>query len=279
MQNHCQREGHRIPLSPEKELLNMSSGVMPSSWDAGSLNTTKTHEHYERDIEVRNSPSQHTLEEFHHSREIFNILSSSGEAEPQLLRTTEPCSTTEKAGSLGSHYDSKTVSFIHHSNTAPEETPQLRLVEGLLQRLSVPTENNQIAEKRQTGLRRKTVYSETLNDAQSHIFSLQTYRKDLTPEVAQDYDALIEQIQDRVQKLMKAWLEDCDDDAHAFLTHAKRHILDADRLARFLKKYPDLIDGLNFPETDEDIVTSVIMRHLHVRVFQSFLYDAIPHSI
>ncbi|SCV34156.1 uncharacterized protein FFFS_04268 [Fusarium fujikuroi] len=156
MQNHCQREGHRIPLSPEKELLNMSSGVMPSSWDAGSLNTTKTHEHYERDIEVRNSPSQHTLEEFHHSREIFNILSSSGEAEPQLLRTTEPCSTTEKAGSLGSHYDSKTVSFIHHSNTAPEETPQLRLVEGLLQRLSVPTENNQIAEKRQTGLRRKS---------------------------------------------------------------------------------------------------------------------------
>ncbi|KAF5699904.1 hypothetical protein FGLOB1_11100 [Fusarium globosum] len=239
MQNHSQREGQRIPLSPEKELLNMSSGVMPSSWDAGSLNTTKTHEHYERDIEVRNSPSQHTLEESHHSTEIFNILSSSGEAEPQLLRTTEPCSTTEKAGSLGSHYDSKTVSFIHHSNTGPEENPQFRLVE------------------------------ETLNDAQSHIFSLQTYRKDLTPEVAQDW----------IQKLMKTWLEDCDDDAHTFLTHAKRHILDADKLARFLRKYPDLIDGLNFPETYEDIVTSVIMRHLHVKVFQSFLYDAIPHSI
>ena len=106
----------------------MSSGVMPSSWDAGGLNTTKTHEHYERDIEVRNSPAQNTLRESHRSREIFNILSSSGEAQPQLLRTTEPCPTNEKVGSLGSHYDSKRVSVIHYSNTALEENPQLRLV-------------------------------------------------------------------------------------------------------------------------------------------------------
>ncbi|KAI1016662.1 hypothetical protein LB504_006874, partial [Fusarium proliferatum] len=94
--NFHYREGHRILLSPEKELLNMSSGVMPSSWDARSLNTTKTYKHYERDIEVRNSPAQHTQKESHHSREIFNILSSSGEAQPQLLRTTEPCPTNEK---------------------------------------------------------------------------------------------------------------------------------------------------------------------------------------
>ncbi|KAI1010839.1 hypothetical protein LB503_005187 [Fusarium chuoi] len=94
-----------------------------------------------------------------------------------------------------------------------------------------------------------------------------------------DYNALIEQIQDWVQKLMKTWLEDCDDDAHDFLTHAKRRILDANRLTRFLRKYPDLMNDLNFPATDEDIVTSVIMRHLHVKVFQSILYDAIPHSV
>ncbi|KAI1010840.1 hypothetical protein LB503_005186 [Fusarium chuoi] len=133
---------------------------MPGGWDIGNPNITKTREHYERDIEVRNSPAQHTLEEPHHSRQIFDIASSSSEAQSQLLQTTEPCPTTEKAGSLGSHYDSKTVSFIHHSNTALEENPELRLVEGLLQILSVHTENNQIAEEEANRLTKKVMSME-----------------------------------------------------------------------------------------------------------------------
>ncbi|EXA41981.1 hypothetical protein FOQG_02333 [Fusarium oxysporum f. sp. raphani 54005] len=88
------------------------------------------------------------------------------------------------------------------------------------------------------------VLREQLNDAQSHIFSLQPYRKDLTPEeVGQDYDALVEQIQDWVQKLVNPWLEDCDDDAHAFLTHAKRRKADANGFKSVLKKEKRKIPG------------------------------------
>ncbi|KAF5714204.1 hypothetical protein FMUND_7534 [Fusarium mundagurra] len=255
---------------------------MPGSWNAESI--TKTQEDHERDIKARKGTAQHYLKEFHHLREICNILSLFGEAQPQSLRKTEPSPTTEK--------------------TSLEETPQLRLIEDILQRLSELNEKKEIAEEKVNRLTKKVmdmehklsshmalaskakelaeenrVLREQLNDAQSHIFSLQPYRKDLTPEeVRQDYDALIEQIQDWVQKLMNPWLEDCGDDAHTFLTHTRRRIVDADRFKRILREYPDLMNGLNFPETDEDIVTSVILRYLHVRVFQSVLYDAIPRS-
>ncbi|KAG6984381.1 hypothetical protein FocnCong_v005047 [Fusarium oxysporum f. sp. conglutinans] len=88
------------------------------------------------------------------------------------------------------------------------------------------------------------VLREQLNDAQSHIISLQPYRKDLTPEeVGQDYDALVERIQEWVQKLVNPWLEDCDDDAHAFLTHAKRRKADANRFKSVLKKKKKKIPG------------------------------------
>ncbi|RKK73929.1 hypothetical protein BFJ69_g8948 [Fusarium oxysporum] len=235
-----------MPLSPEKELRNMSSGIMPGSWDAESPSTTKTHEYYERDIGTRKGTSQHPLKEFHHSREIFNFLSSPGEAQPQSLRKAEPSLTTEEENLQ-----------LHH------------LVEDLLQRLSELNENKQIADEKADRLTKKgmsmehrlsshmtlaskakelaeenRVLREQLNDAQSHIFSLQPYRKDLTPEeVGQDYDALVEQIQDWVQKLVNPWLEDCDDDAHAFLTHAKRRKADANGFKSVLKKEKRKIPG------------------------------------
>ncbi|KAF5684241.1 hypothetical protein FDENT_6810 [Fusarium denticulatum] len=111
-----------------------------------------------------------------------------------------------------------------------KENPQVRLVEDILQRLSELNEKKEIAEEK-------------------------PYRKDLTPEeVRQNYDALIGQIQDWVQKLVNPWLEDCGDDAHAFLTHAKRRIVDADRFKRILREYPDLMNGLKSSEPDKVIV-------------------------
>nr|RBQ90212.1 hypothetical protein FVER53263_04645 [Fusarium verticillioides] len=98
-----------------------------------------------------------------------------------------------------------------------EENPQVRLVEDILQRISELNEKKEIAEEK-------------------------------------DYNALIEQIQDWVQKLMNPWLEDCGDDAHAFLTHVKRRIVDADRFKRILREYLDLMNGLNFSEPDKAIV-------------------------
>ncbi|KAJ0151696.1 4-hydroxyphenylpyruvate dioxygenase [Fusarium oxysporum f. sp. albedinis] len=238
-----------MPLSPEKELRNMSSGIMPGSWDAESPSTTKTHEYYERDIGTRKGTSQHPLKEFHHSREIFNFLSSPGEAQPQSLRKAEPSLTTEEVGLFGS---------LIADEKADRLTKKVMSMEHRLSsHMTLASKAKELAEENR-------VLREQFNDAQSHIFSLQPYRKDLTPEeVGQDYDALVEQIQDWVQKLVNPWLEDCDDDAHAFLTHAKRRKADANR----------------FKSTDEDIVTSVIIRYLHARVFQSVLYDAITRSV
>jgi hypothetical protein len=39
------------------------------------------------------------------------------------------------------------------------------------------------------------------------------------------------------------WLEDCDDDAHAFLTHAKRRKADANGFKSVLKKEKRKIPG------------------------------------
>ncbi|KAI3588688.1 hypothetical protein IWW34DRAFT_826584 [Fusarium oxysporum f. sp. albedinis] len=214
-QNHSQRERRRMPLSPEKELRNMSSGIMPGSWDAESPSTTKTHEYYERDIGTRKGTSQHPLKEFHHSREIFNFLSSPGEAQPQSLRKAEPSLTTEEIADEKADRLTKKVMSMEHR---------------LSSHMTLASKAKELAEENR-------VLREQFNDAQSHIFSLQPYRKDLTPEeVGQDYDALVEQIQDWVQKLVNPWLEDCDDDAHAFLTHAKRRKADANRFKSVLKK-------------------------------------------
>ncbi|KAK2482691.1 hypothetical protein H9L39_04483 [Fusarium oxysporum f. sp. albedinis] len=181
---------------------------MPGSWDAESPSTTKTHEYYERDIGTRKGTSQHPLKEFHHSREIFNFLSSPGEAQPQSLRKAEPSLTTEEIADEKADRLTKKVMSMEHR---------------LSSHMTLASKAKELAEENR-------VLREQFNDAQSHIFSLQPYRKDLTPEeVGQDYDALVEQIQDWVQKLVNPWLEDCDDDAHAFLTHAKRRKADANR--------------------------------------------------
>ncbi|KAH7250090.1 uncharacterized protein BKA55DRAFT_594251 [Fusarium redolens] len=300
-QNHTKREWRLMPPSPEKELQNMSPGIMPGSWEDESPiePIVKTHEYYERDIETRKGTAQHVLMEFDHS-------GRSRQFPQQFWRGSAT------VGSLGSLVDLNIDLSTHHTNNIQEENPQLhRLIEDLLQRLSELNENKQIAEEKADRLSEKVksmkerlsyhmtvvehcktlsskakelaeenhVLKEQLNDAQSHIFSLQPYRKDLTPEeVGQDYDALVEKIQDWVQKLMNPWLEDCEDGAHAFLNHVKRRITDANRFKSALNKYPDLMNGLNFPETDEDIVTSLIMRYLHARIFQSVLYGAMPRS-
>ncbi|KAF4461316.1 hypothetical protein FALBO_11891 [Fusarium albosuccineum] len=121
---------------------------------------------------------------------------------------------------------------------------------------------------------------EQLNDAQSHIFSLQPYRKDLTPEeVGQEYDTLVEHIQDWVQKFMDPWLEDHDEGVEAMLAAARKRVTEANKFKRVLHQYPDLVHGSGFPETDEDIVTSIIMRFLHDNIFQTVLYGAIHNYV
>lgn len=118
---------------------------------------------------------------------------------------------------------------------------------------------------------------EQLNDAQSHIFSLQPYRKDLTSEeIGREYDALVELVQDWVQKFMDPWLEDHAEGVDSVLTIARKRTADANKFKRTLHQYPDLVHASSFPETDEDIIASIILRYLHDNIFQAILYSDIP---
>lgn len=116
---------------------------------------------------------------------------------------------------------------------------------------------------------------EELNDAQSHIFSLQPYRKDLTPEeVGRQFDDLVEQVQDWVQKFMDPWLDDYEAGVEALVTGARKQSGEAAKFRRTLQKYPDLVHGCMFPETDEDIIVAIIMRYLNDHIFQKVLYGS-----
>ncbi|KAL7934901.1 hypothetical protein V8C35DRAFT_300130 [Trichoderma chlorosporum] len=116
---------------------------------------------------------------------------------------------------------------------------------------------------------------EELNDAQSHIFSLQPYRKDLTPEeVGRQYDDLIEQVQDWVQKFMEPWLDDYDAGIEALATSVRKQSGEASKFKKTVHKYPDLVHACLFPETDEDIIVSIIMRFLNDHIFQKVLYGS-----
>ncbi|KAH6606693.1 hypothetical protein Trco_005846 [Trichoderma cornu-damae] len=121
---------------------------------------------------------------------------------------------------------------------------------------------------------------EELNDAQSHIFSLQPYRKDLTPEeVGRQYDDLVEQVQDWVRKFMDPWLDDYEAGVEALATSARKQSGEAAKFKRTLHKYPDLVHGCMFPETDEDIVVAIILRFLNDHIFQKVLYGSVQNYI
>ncbi|KAL6787810.1 hypothetical protein J3E68DRAFT_417200 [Trichoderma sp. SZMC 28012] len=116
---------------------------------------------------------------------------------------------------------------------------------------------------------------EELNDAQSHIFSLQPYRKDLTPEeVGRQYDDLIEQVQDWVQKFMEPWLDDYEAGIEALATSVRKQSGEASKFKKALHKHPDLVHACLFPETDEDIIAGIIMRFLNDHIFQKVLYGS-----
>ncbi|GKT44673.1 uncharacterized protein ColSpa_04854 [Colletotrichum spaethianum] len=121
---------------------------------------------------------------------------------------------------------------------------------------------------------------EQLRDAQSHIFSLQPYRKELTPEeVGREYDDLVEGIADWVSKFMDPVLDDYDQGVEDVLMNARRKPTEALRLKRMIHMYPDLVKGSTFPETDEDVIVAIIMRFLNDNIFQKVLYDAIASCV
>ncbi|OBR06426.1 hypothetical protein CH63R_10546 [Colletotrichum higginsianum IMI 349063] len=121
---------------------------------------------------------------------------------------------------------------------------------------------------------------EQLRDAESHIFSLQPYRKELTPEeIGREYDDLIEGITDWVSRFMDPLLDDHNRGIEDVLIQARRKPSEALRLKRTVNMYPDLFTASTFPETDEDIIVSIIMRFLNENIFQKVLYGSVDNCV
>lgn len=78
---------------------------------------------------------------------------------------------------------------------------------------------------------------------------------------------------------MDPWLDDHQEGVDSLLSNAKKRAVDATRFKHILYQYPDLLHGASFPETDEDIITSVIMRYLHDHIFQTVLYGMISRYV
>ncbi|KAF4916352.1 hypothetical protein CGCVW01_v010132 [Colletotrichum viniferum] len=116
---------------------------------------------------------------------------------------------------------------------------------------------------------------EQLRDAQSHIFSLQPYRKELTPEeVGRQYDDLVEGITDWVAKFMAPLLDNHAKGVDELLTNSRKRPTEAHKLKHAIQTHADLVHGTMFPETDEDVIISIIMRFLNDSIFQKILYGS-----
>lgn len=78
---------------------------------------------------------------------------------------------------------------------------------------------------------------------------------------------------------MQPYLDDHEEGIETVLAIARKRTTDANKFKRVLHQYPDLVHGSMFPETDEDIVTSLIMRYMYDNIFQSIIYGSIQHYV
>ncbi|TDZ27808.1 hypothetical protein C8035_v008680 [Colletotrichum spinosum] len=121
---------------------------------------------------------------------------------------------------------------------------------------------------------------EQLRDAQSHIFGLQPYRQELTAEeIGREYDDLLDGISDWATKLTEKLLQNHAKGVDDLLAGARKKPSEANKLKHVIQVYADLVHGTMYPETDEDIIISIIMRYLNDNIFQKILYGAIASYV
>lgn len=73
---------------------------------------------------------------------------------------------------------------------------------------------------------------------------------------------------------MGFWLDDYESGVEALATQVRKNTGEAAKFKKVVHKYPDLIHGCMFPETDEDIIVAIIMRYLNDHIFQKVLYGS-----
>jgi hypothetical protein len=92
----------------------------------------------------------------------------------------------------------------------------------------------------------------------------------------QDFDDLVTNVSEWVQKFADPIVDDEDNFQHA-LGRARKSPEDVAKLRRFIGNHPDLIHGCFYPETDVDILISVVLRYLNDNIFQKGLPGAVQH--
>lgn len=118
-----------------------------------------------------------------------------------------------------------------------------------------------------------------LDDARSHIFSLQPYRKDLTPEeVGQEFDDLVNNVTEWVTKFLDPILDD-DDKTDEALMLAIKKAPEVERLRKYMHSQGDLVNACMYPDTDIDILIALVMRFLQDNIFQKTLIGAVPSAV
>lgn len=78
---------------------------------------------------------------------------------------------------------------------------------------------------------------------------------------------------------MGPFLENPSEGVEEVLGVARKRPTDCMRIKRTIQSYPDLVHGCMWPETDEDILISIIMRYIHDNIFQRILYGSIANYV
>ncbi|KAK4213593.1 hypothetical protein QBC37DRAFT_285640 [Rhypophila decipiens] len=116
----------------------------------------------------------------------------------------------------------------------------------------------------------------SLDDARSHIFSLQPYVTDMTPErIGTLFDNLMSNVMEWVTKFVSQ-LQDNRIRVGELVRLARRKPGEFANLRKQIERHDDLGNGSLFPDTDIDIFVAIITRWLDENMFQTVLCGIAP---
>ncbi|KAG9257748.1 uncharacterized protein F5Z01DRAFT_747772 [Emericellopsis atlantica] len=133
---------------------------------------------------------------------------------------------------------------------------------------ALTTKSEAVASAESKLLKENAALRQQLNDAQTHIFALQPFHEDLTPE---DINDAFKKVVDGVQ----AWAQDTCQKLPTTAEQCSNHVR---RMARadprgvhkfqgLVRAELDISVAMTLSETDEDILVAMMMRALHSHVF------------
>ncbi|KAM7203979.1 hypothetical protein V8F33_001950 [Rhypophila sp. PSN 637] len=118
-----------------------------------------------------------------------------------------------------------------------------------------------------------------LDDARSHIFSLQPYITDMTPErIGTLFDDLMSNVMEWVTEFVDQF-QDNRSRIDELLSLAKRKPGEFAKLRKQIERHDDLSSGCLSPDTDIDIFVAITTRWLDENMFQTVLCGITPQCV